>query len=646
MGSKLIEVFKNIEGKFDVVDWRLLGIDVWPIIRKEIFYSKVPSKAKKSNNSKSPRFMDLTEFSNERETVDVLFLFDTIRLVEEKNQLVNRISGPISRNFKKLGYSVGNIQYSINDSEKLLNDLDSCFIDNSLIKKAYSILYQINKLPNYIEVAQYFNDNINGEYVFPSLVEIIDKLSLIKYLSDIFEKTLIKLKTKYVFIEIYHHHITFAICVASRRLGIPVFEVQHGVLTDELWLDWGSVKRNGYNTLPNIFLTWNEIIENKINTWARETKTHTAICIGNLWIKEWKMDNLFSINNTNKSNRKNILFTLQPLFGLPDWESNIPNWVLEVMKKSPKEWKWYIRYHPLMFGSYLYELEDCEEKLVELKKSGKVETDLANKKLILELFTNTDLHITPFSASTIEAIHMNVPTICLHHNSERIKDYDINNKYLFTAYDQDTLVSEMYRLLNKIDKKFNDIYNEEDISVTLDKLLKSEKIQALVLFLQNTKHTDFNKSDSKFFEIEKILEKENEDSLNKEIEFQFQLDYNLLIYRLFKMSEFKKIVERAPFLEISIDNVFYIGRSFEVLGKYNQAIEYLDIFIKLYEKCNFNKYLVRTYKENFLLSAHYYIAISYYNIGEKEKARFHFTNCLKISNNRHKYATEYLKLLS
>src|SRR5690606_17307926 len=143
--------------------------------------------------------------------------------------------------------------------------------------------------------------------------------------------------------------------LAARRVGIPSVDIQHGNQRDIFYHKWMNVPTKGYNIVPNYFWCWEKEDAEAINRWANLTSIHEAIIGGNPWIELWKNDNHPSIKKYNKLIKEfidrdavNILVTLQPLYGLPNWNENIPYWVIRAIKKSPDNWKWYIRYHHAM----------------------------------------------------------------------------------------------------------------------------------------------------------------------------------------------------------------------------------------------------------------------------------------------------------
>lgn len=228
------------------------------------------------------------------------------------------------------------------------------------------------------------------------------------------------------------------ICIAAKRLGIYVYDLQHGVISDshpgygEKYLADAPVEN-----LPTGYLCWDDQSVETISKWA-ESKEIRSIKIGNPWFMRFiypEEDDLLVQEALEKSkklmdnDRPSILVSLQ--WGMshfyPDKEFNgvmirpLETTILETME----DYNWIIRLHPVQLMGE--EKERVSLYLSETFGNEKADVWLNNSSLPLPLILNSvDLHITDFSSIVIEASWMGVRSGIL--NSEvksggRFEDY-------------------------------------------------------------------------------------------------------------------------------------------------------------------------------------------------------------------------------
>lgn len=710
MKNTLIDIINQIEKDFNVQKWSIMDIDIWPIVRKIIFFNSLggSNSGENKNQYDKERLTNLSQFLNKKKEIDVLFLFDSIRLLKVNDSLENRLSGPFIDELKMNGLKIGNLQYSIYNSENYLSNNDSCLILNQMKEASEKIPVRFCELEDFNLVKNYFEKHTQTSFIFPSLIELNDIGYEIYYLSTIFEKILKTLNTKFVFTEIYHHIPSYAMSVAAKRSNIKCIEIQHGLFVDMLWFKWNSISKNGYNTLPDIFWCWDQSTANKINLWADKTNTHYAIHGGNPWVENWKIKNSnFTSKNLIIKDEINILITLQTVFGISDWENCLPLWVYEAIKKSPSNWKWKVRYHPLMFGKFSHERDYCEEILEGLINCGKVETKQSSEKLILEVLSECDIHVTPFSTSTIEAMHMNVPTVIIHNKGETLREFVEELYTIKKALTEEELLVVIQEILNdklkgnisKIEttnlfrRKLNSILQKDNFNYASRNIVNNLFLEDVYLsdksyFEFSNEYSDTlsvkylfgkakyqellgNKDEVNYYYnriVERILEEDNSlnivelidiknffeaecinqqaDKIKYYIKQKIFHDKNLIdsfFFRLFKKKNYQEIKKWKKEAILSMDTSFFIGRALLYLGENDEGITYLEKYLYIREETTSGG---RTYKQKFYISAIYYIGDTYYKNGEFQKALKYFLLCDKHTNGRHTGAKKYINVLN
>ena len=411
------EFFNNIEKNYLVNQWKISGIDIWPLIRINLGF-KIVTKSRDTTSrtveDNSPR--SLPKLSNlilKNEDVDVFVLMDSFTRIKLKDSWYHRLSGPFNDEIRKKGLHVVNLEFSYHHIERF-----------PVSDESYSITNQLNWIENhnymgnpvylngYEDVKEDFLSRYGRDFEFPSIMYINTIVSYVLKLSDYFETLLLEKKTKMVLVVNYYQLNSYALILAARRVGIPSVDIQHGNQRDLFYHRWLNVPNDGYNVLPNYFWCWEQKNSTVINEWADQTGIHKAINGGNPWIELWKDESLLLVKEYDQitaqyinDDEVNIIITLQPLYGLPTWSTNIPQWIVNAIDESPDNWKWHIRYHPQMLGNYSNEMEMWEILLKPYIIKGRVETKRATEEPLMAILRKMTVHITAFSTSVTEAMH-------------------------------------------------------------------------------------------------------------------------------------------------------------------------------------------------------------------------------------------------
>lgn len=483
--KRIIDFFNYIEKNYFVNQWRINGVDVWPYLRlmlgnKLVSVSRPTSTYKPEVNNKGS-LSNLSLLLTENNKVDVFVLFDSITRIKLNDCWYNRLSGPFNSKIKKMGLNVVNLEFSAHNIERFPVCDESFSISNQLafIQKNIHIR-QLPLLEMYEKVKKEFLQQFGENFDFPTLESLNKDTWFIQKLSDIFEIMFILKETKIALMVNYYQQISYAFTLAARRVGIPSVDIQHGNQRDIYYHRWSNTPENGYNILPNYFWCWNSDDASSINDWAVHTNAHKAINGGNPWIEFWKDINSPVVSEYNKRLEKefgekvNLLITLQPLYGFLEWRENIPPWVIEAIDKSPENWKWHIRYHPQMLGKYRNEMENCEKKLAYFIDKGKVETKKATYEPLMAMLRGMTVHITAFSTSVIEAMHLQVPSITIHDQALEFFKSEFESGWVIQAKNTNELLNSIQTLIAKKKKgqlppmKSNSIGLTKGLEIILD----------------------------------------------------------------------------------------------------------------------------------------------------------------------------------
>ena len=417
--SKAIELTLTIQNKLESLSPSISNINLWPVLRNAIYdnlfhghfspnagHPNTPEKSSKSPVSflkgiwcyiKSKNLIKNLKKSNNKH----LFIFepDGVEFKEYfREKKYNHYKDPYFEAINK---------YSQADRLKIIQEpISAEKIDFHSSEETSLYLYnQYNSIHNIF--FKFFHRKILREinnFIY-SINEIYDELNISKNLdyskfiyftSDIFFYIkyyiyLLKIKSPIsVFTCCYFRSIhSYAIMVASKHLGIPTFDIQHGCITHH-FLHWNR-KNIRYKFIPDYYVTWGEIQTSFFNK-VSDTNQIKPISGGNLWIQKYKNNEIkipkINIINTNNKYDKKILFIHQ--WVKHQWNTSK---LIELINKCPQNWQWLYRFHPSTDASMASEIQTAFKgiKNIEFEES----TNLPLPCLLEE----TDFCITRYSAA-------------------------------------------------------------------------------------------------------------------------------------------------------------------------------------------------------------------------------------------------------
>lgn len=199
-----------------------------------------------------------------------------------------------------------------------------------------------------------------------------------------------------VFIVPYHSQIGVALCAAARAVGIPVIDIQHGIV--------GSPNPHydidtsiAFNSVPTHIWLWSAHVVDtpRLGPDCRSlvggNPTYAMVRDLRRDHPEWRIE--------KGHYEKEILVTLSR--GL------IPDMLTELIKASPLTWRWWLRFHP---SDYIAGVAS-HPAIEPLRDAGNVVWQLSNELPLPILLEITDVHLTKSSSTVLEAREYRIPTI-------------------------------------------------------------------------------------------------------------------------------------------------------------------------------------------------------------------------------------------
>ncbi len=240
-------------------------------------------------------------------------------------------------------------------------------------------------------------------------------------------------RPKAVFEVCYYDLATFGLCLACKRTGIPLIDLQHGTFGGYhgLYTHWTRMPPEGYELLPDVFWTWGSRSQQAILQWfpAGTHKPHVRVG-ANLRVASWLTRAQASDGIPHELRRRlreasrSILLTLG--FNV------IPPFVLDAMKQAPTDWLWLIRLHPV-YDSPL-ERQKLHEQLRVLGIPN-YEIDHATETLLYCLLPQVNHLLCAFSSSCYDALAFNVPVTLYDEAGLKFYRQDVDDGLMAYAAD-------------------------------------------------------------------------------------------------------------------------------------------------------------------------------------------------------------------
>lgn len=424
--SAILYFLNQLEKEFPVSEWKLFGFHIWPVLRVSLglklsqqSFLKEKNQLTSSNssiisdsiqtifNSVYNSIADSTNNQSLRNKYDVVFLnASSTRYYKLGNNWFNPFSDSFINHLEKENISSLVLEYPDNN-KKIPRYRPSKFIGTGINLMNLNVLFQKR-----FEKAEHFKpegfDNFLKRVNLPSDFFLKKILRVLNY-SILFEKILKKTQPSLVIVEGYYSYIAMGLLLAAKKSGIKTIDIQHGVQSenDLLFSNWTNIPKGGYELLPDVFWCWSNVEKENIDKWTVKSDNLFLSFAGGNPVLEINDDdeNIKSFQQeilTEKNkNLKNILYTHQASF-------EISELLFKVIQSSPKNWKWWFRFHP----QYPEAQSKVLAKLAKYNFKNVITESVTEYPLPL-LLKNMDLHVTEFSSTVLEAEMLGVPSILL-----------------------------------------------------------------------------------------------------------------------------------------------------------------------------------------------------------------------------------------
>jgi hypothetical protein len=482
----ILEKILKLENNYPVKTWKVYGFYIWPVIRISYGLKLMRENFLSSENQLSS--------ANSSHTSDAIDIISTSLLNSFKDSTQNQ---KLNKKYSFVFLNASSTRY-FQINKKWYNPFSDSFIKYFEEEGLNSLVLEypdVNKIPRY-NPSKYIGTGIslmslnaliekkieridlsllNKFDEFLSEVNLSSEFFLIKILrvynySVYFERILKKAKPSLVIVEGFYSYIATGMLLAAKRLGIKCIDVQHGVQSenDFLFSRWDNLPDKGYEVLPDIFWCWSDEEKVNINQWAKSTNLYSAITGGNPVLEINEEDNNAIDDVLFKTEDVKILYTHQADFELSQL-------FIKILKSSPDNWKWYIRFHP----QYPEAAERIKEKLPSLNLKNIVIDKMSELPLPV-ILREMDLHVTEFSSTVLEAETLGISSIVLSEYGRSLFNKQIEKGIAKYVTSENMFVNIVEGIIEKQSKAANGNKNHEYFLSGVDyikKLVKEKSSQ-------------------------------------------------------------------------------------------------------------------------------------------------------------------------
>ena len=472
----MVDVIVGIESRFPVDRWTIAGVHVWPLIRIRLYDALTDQAGRASEATVPPVRSSWDVFSGrERNAVRRLARRFVSAVRRPRSSMRARIAGKrLATHYDALFYSLTHMRTRIDgvwydrhcdplidilqaESGQRVLLLESAYelghrrprahessvidIDTWLTRtagKAEAISSPERTLDGFPEFAEWLRAEFpetRGHDISVASVER-DVASLIS-LEKAFERVLSDSRPRACFVVCYYHVPAMALIWASRRLGIPSVDLQHGMQAGPPYARWTKVPPGGFETLPEIFWNWNASDAEGIREWSEASGSpHRAVVGGYPWLDRFLTTGASTTNGVMPPLATDSKRPLRILFSMPTFSYDLPSWVVSAIRASPPEWEWWFRLHPRQ----LQARAGLERVLRDDDSTVRFEIESATARPLPLVLQDVDVHVTHSSAVTIEAEYFGVRTVALSPDTARSFANQANAGTLVVATDALSLV--------------------------------------------------------------------------------------------------------------------------------------------------------------------------------------------------------------
>lgn len=219
------------------------------------------------------------------------------------------------------------------------------------------------------------------------------------------------LQPRAVFMLCYYETCYLPVISAARSLGIPTADLQHGMngTMHAAYTHFTVLPPDGYDVLPDYFLTWGQLSSENITRWWNAPTRHLAVVAG-----RWDIDaSTATHDNAAGSALTTAVASASTRIVVTMQDEPFDAELLAAMRSAPNDWVWLVRPHPASARYPRASAAALSAQIAEAKIANAVVVD-HDVASLADLLQQARVHVTWASSSWLDAAVFGVPTVFVH----------------------------------------------------------------------------------------------------------------------------------------------------------------------------------------------------------------------------------------
>ena len=244
-----------------------------------------------------------------------------------------------------------------------------------------------------------------------------------------------------------YYYLGYGVHWAASDLSICGIELHHGALTDNnpSYTHLTSLPKSGYCMIPKIQNVWGRAGAKRIFEWFPDGHEYHQVIVGGKVRYRHIVDRhigeskLTPFKELTASYGKVILLSLQPYEHL----GLTPELVFSMLK-SPDDWLWLIRCHPLANrpGRNGFSPQKVHDML-NSRNFKRYETDFSTSLPLEIILSFCDHNVTHLSSACLDAMAEGVPTTCVHPAAQYLYSAEIETGCISLALENQQILDSI-----------------------------------------------------------------------------------------------------------------------------------------------------------------------------------------------------------
>jgi hypothetical protein len=420
-----IQTVLKIEKDHDTSKLLIRGVNYWPILRRNVYFSLVRSRHAPKKYSTYQKMLD--------------YVFSVLRYSKLKWSNRHRL---VRKKYLIFSYSTfrrnkidGKWFDAYSDSLRIRENIvwESIHIEypqRGIFKKpTYESTYYLNPIiVFYAKLKTRLRKSIDLKNdVLQKVITTFDSIGyhtsiravhheyyeILEY-SKYFSKMLAKVEPQAVFVTGYSMNLSMGLLHACKKLKIDTYEIQHGSIfpNNPIFSNWTKIQDGGYYFLPKHFLVWDKAIKEHINKTNLPSHYHEAIYYGNSYHYIYNHQ-MLSYSPYEERFKKRIKMESRTIILFCLGRDDIEEWVYDTIENDSN--LWLLRAHP---GLGNYEALSKSPNLSRLIRMEHVFFEEPYNATLSFLLRISDLLVAYNSTTILEAIEYGLPTIAIEKASK------------------------------------------------------------------------------------------------------------------------------------------------------------------------------------------------------------------------------------